>query len=29
MDETFLQIYGFYRDRGLYIGNQAAPFEED
>jgi hypothetical protein len=25
MGETFLQIYGFYCDLGLYIGNQASP----
>jgi hypothetical protein len=24
MDETFLQIYGFYCDLGSYIGNQAS-----
>ena len=28
MDETFPQIYGFYYDLGLYIGNQAAPLKK-
>jgi hypothetical protein len=28
MNETFLQIYGFYCDLGLYIGNQAPPLRK-